>query len=79
MTEQDKVREVIRLKEQAPFAFDTQHAALVVVDMQRYFVRRNYPLAQVFEKLVPGVLEARNIFAGSCPFHLQLDWISRVG
>lgn len=41
MTEQDKVREVIRLKEQAPFAFDTQHAALVVVDMQCYFVRRD--------------------------------------
>ncbi|PYT77853.1 MAG: hypothetical protein DMG40_22255 [Acidobacteria bacterium] len=55
MTEQDKVREVIRLKEQAPFAFDTQHAVLVVVDMQRYFVRCDYPLAQVFEKLVPGV------------------------
>jgi nicotinamidase-related amidase len=55
MTELEHVLEVLRLKDQAPLPLDRQHTALLVVDMQRYFVRPNYPFAQVFEKLVPGM------------------------
>lgn len=54
MTDHDKVLEIIRLKDQAPIVLDPQKTALLVIDMQRYFVSPDYPFAQVFERLVPG-------------------------
>jgi nicotinamidase-related amidase len=54
MTEHDKVLELIHLKDQAPITFDPRKTALLVIDVQRYFVSPNYPFAQAFEKLVPG-------------------------
>ncbi len=44
----------MRLKNQAPLALDSLKTALLVIDMQRYFVHPDYPFAQVFERLVPG-------------------------
>jgi nicotinamidase-related amidase len=55
MSDHDKVLEIIRQKDQAPLIVDARKTALVVIDMQRYFVRPQYPLMQTFEKLVPGV------------------------
>ena len=55
MTDHEKILEIIRLKDQVPIALDPQKTALLVIDMQRYFVSPHYPLMQTFEKLVPGV------------------------
>lgn len=54
MTDHEKVQEIIRLKDQAPINIDPQKSALLIVDVQRYFARPDYPFAQTFEKLVPG-------------------------
>jgi len=55
MTDHDKILEIIRLKDQTPIEIDSRKTALLVIDMQRYFVSPHYPLMQTFEKLVPGV------------------------
>jgi nicotinamidase-related amidase len=55
MTDHEKVHALLRIKEQAPVAIDPVKSALIVVDVQRYFARPDYPFAQVIEKLVPGV------------------------
>ena len=54
MTDHQKVQEIIRLKDQAPINIDPLKSALLIVDVQRYFARPDYPFAQTFEKLVPG-------------------------
>lgn len=54
MNEHERVLEIIKLKGQAPTDFDSQQSALLVIDMQRYFVRPDYTFAQALEKLVPG-------------------------
>jgi biuret amidohydrolase len=55
MSDHDKILEIIRLKDQVPIALDVRKTALVVIDMQRYFVSPHFSLMQTFEKLVPGV------------------------
>ena len=55
MTDHEKILEIIRLKDQVPITLDPSKTALLVIDMQRYFVSPHYPLMQTFEKLVPGV------------------------
>jgi nicotinamidase-related amidase len=57
MNEHERILEVIRLKDQAPLTFDPHRSALLVIDVQRYFVSPDYPFAQVLERLVPGVTE----------------------
>ncbi|MDQ3817078.1 MAG: cysteine hydrolase [Acidobacteriota bacterium] len=54
MSDHEKVKEIIRLKDHAPINIDPLKSALLVVDVQRYFARPDYPFAQTFEKLVPG-------------------------
>jgi nicotinamidase-related amidase len=54
MADHEKILEIIRLKDQAPIALETERTALLVVDVQRYFVSPYYPFGQVMEKLVPG-------------------------
>lgn len=51
----EKILDIIRLKDQVPIALDPRTTALLVIDMQRYFVHPHYPLMQVFERLAPGV------------------------
>lgn len=55
MTEHEMVQQLLRIKDQAPVVVDADKSALVVVDVQRFFARPEYPFAQVFEKMVPGV------------------------
>jgi len=55
MTDHEKILELIHLKDRAPFVLDDRTTALLVIDMQRYFVSPHYPLMRTFEKLVPGV------------------------
>lgn len=57
MTEHEKILEAIRLKDQAPLTFAPQRSALLVIDVQRYFVSPDYPFAQAIEGLVPGATE----------------------
>ena len=54
----EKILEIIRLKDKAPLVLARDKTALLVIDMQRYFVSPHYPLMQTFEKLVPGVSAA---------------------
>jgi nicotinamidase-related amidase len=54
MTEHEGLLELIRLKNQAPSKLDPSKTALLVIDVQRYFVSPDYPFGQVYEKLVPG-------------------------
>ena len=54
MTEHQKIQEIVRIKDQAPLPLDTARSALIVVDVQRYFARPEYPFAQVIEKVMPG-------------------------
>lgn len=54
MSADDKIRQFIRIKEQRPLALDTEHAALLVIDVQRYFVLPEESFGQVIERVVPG-------------------------
>ena len=54
MTDHEKMQEIVRLKDQAPLTLEPLKSALLIVDVQRYFVRPEYPFAQTFEKQVPG-------------------------
>lgn len=54
MTDHEGVLQIICLKDQAPLIFHQQKSALLIVDVQRYFARPEYPFAQTFEKLAPG-------------------------
>ena len=53
MTDHEKIQELLRIKDQAPIAIDPLKSALIVVDVQRWFTRAEYPFAQVIETLVP--------------------------
>ena len=44
MTDHESVQQIVRLKDQAPLMFDPQKSALLIVDVQRYFARPEYPL-----------------------------------
>jgi ureidoacrylate peracid hydrolase len=54
MSDHEKIKEIIRLKDQAPIALDLAASALLIIDVQRYFARPDSLFAQVFERLVPG-------------------------
>jgi isochorismate hydrolase len=45
MTDHEKVLEIIRLKDQAPINIDLTKSALLIVDVQRYFAKSDYPFA----------------------------------
>src|SRR5262249_52904829 len=53
--EHEKVQELLRIKDQAPVVVDAEKSALVVLHVQRFFARPEYPFAQAFEKMVPRV------------------------
>lgn len=53
MTEHENILEIIRRKDQTPISL-THATALLVIDMQRYFVRPDYQFGRLFEKMLPG-------------------------
>ena len=55
MNEHEMLQQLLHIKDQAPVSVDPEHTALIVVDVQRFFARPEYPFAQAFEKMVPGV------------------------
>lgn len=55
MGEHEDVLAIIGQKNQAPFPLGPERAALLVIDVQRYFARPDHPFSQVFERLCPGV------------------------
>lgn len=57
MTEHEKIQAVVRIKDQAPLPVDPARSALIVVDMQRYFVRPDYAFARTIEKVMPGATD----------------------
>ncbi len=57
MRELEMVRSFVAAKEQSPLEFDPRRTALLVIDMQRYFVHADHPFGQTLDKLVPGIGE----------------------
>lgn len=55
MTEHEAILAIIGQKNSAPMVLDTSRTALVIIDVQRYFVDPNYTFGQLFERLNPGV------------------------
>ncbi len=54
MTERDHVRAIVQLKNQQPVDLDPRAAALIVVDVQRYFVEPGGTFGRVLERVAPG-------------------------
>jgi len=57
MTDDQKIEEMIRHKEQAPIALEAERTALVVIDVQRFFTQPDSDFAQVLQQLAPGALD----------------------
>jgi nicotinamidase-related amidase len=55
MNEHEAVMAIVRQKNEAPFALDPARTALLVIDVQRYFVRPELTFGRLFERLIPGV------------------------
>jgi biuret amidohydrolase len=55
MNEHKQVSAIIRAKNEMPVMLDPEKAALIVVDMQRYFTRPAYPFTEIFERFEPGI------------------------
>lgn len=50
-----KVLEVIRFKGAAPISLRSGSTALLIIDMQRFFVHPGYVFEQLLERIAPGV------------------------
>jgi len=57
MTDHEKIQEMVRQKEQAPLTLEPAKSALLIIDVQRHFVRPDQPFRRVFDKLVPGAAD----------------------
>lgn len=55
MSEHQDVLAIIGHKNRSPFAFAPERAALLVIDVQRYFVHPDHPFGRLFERLSPCV------------------------
>ncbi len=54
MTDHEKVQQLLRAKDQTPVTFDLRTSALVIVDVQRYFCRPDYPFARCSRSWCPA-------------------------
>jgi nicotinamidase-related amidase len=52
----EKYLELQRLRNAAPVVLEPHHTALVIIDMQEYFLHPESPLSRVCDTQVPGVL-----------------------
>jgi nicotinamidase-related amidase len=57
MNDHEKIHQLLRIKDQAPITLDPTKAALIVVDVQRWFTEPEHPFAQVVERLVAGATD----------------------
>jgi len=57
MTEHEQIAAMIGQRELAPIALDPARTALVIVDVQRYFVRPDLDFGQLFQKIAPGATD----------------------
>ena len=55
MSEHEQVTGMLTAKNAAPLELDPARAALIIVDMQRYFTQPSFPFTDLFEKMSPGV------------------------
>jgi nicotinamidase-related amidase len=55
MNEHAQVLEVVRNTQRAPYRFDSKRAALIVVDVQRWFTEPDAPIARFDERVSPGI------------------------
>ncbi len=55
MSEHEEWVAILQGGESSAALIDPQSAALIVVDMQRYFTQPSFPFTDVFDKLSPGV------------------------
>ena len=55
MNEHESVLAIIGQKNKVPFTIDRARTALIVIDVQHYFVDAGDNFGQLFERLVPGV------------------------
>ena len=55
MCEHEQVTGMLTAKNAAPLALDPARAALIIVDMQRYFTQPSFPFTDLFEKMSPRV------------------------
>ena len=55
MTDHEKIKELLRIKDEAPITFEPPKSALIIVDVQRWFSRSEYQLGRILEKMVSGV------------------------
>ena len=55
MSEHDLVLDIIGHKNARPLVIDPSRTALLVIDVQRYFVHPGYPFSRVLDSLAPGV------------------------
>lgn len=55
MSEHEDVLAIVSRKNQAPLPLDRARTALLVIDVQRYFVHAEHAFGQLFERLSPGV------------------------
>ncbi len=53
----DKYIELQQLRNATPLPIDPQHTALVIIDMQEYFLNPDSPFSRACETSVPGVLD----------------------
>lgn len=54
MTDHEKMKELLRMKDEAPITFEPPKSALIIVDVQRWFSRSEYQLGRILEKMVSG-------------------------
>ena len=52
----DKYMALQRHRNAAPLTLDPRTTALVIVDMQEYFLNPASPFSQAYERVVPGVM-----------------------
>ncbi|MCI0603515.1 cysteine hydrolase [bacterium] len=55
MTEHEKVLEMIRLKNRNGLTMQPTRMALLIIDVQKYFVSPEFPFGQVLDQLVTGL------------------------
>jgi biuret amidohydrolase len=57
MSNHDEILNVVKLKNQIPLVFQARTTALLVIDMQRYFVRPEHAFGRLMKQLAPNAAD----------------------